>query len=161
LEPDGIAVESPTAVNFIDGGIPQGKIYSSSMDVPLALVDQNYKWLNDRLNSDRRKLVRTANSNQDKVKDIGDVTQRTIVETRNQIRDMYSEEEYRALFTKREKKMASRSKAFQERINGKILLICGAFHVPAIADMINFVEPNIENNRIYTNQNGKIYSKWR
>lgn len=160
LEPDGIAVESSTAVNLIDGGIPQAKIYSSSMDIPLAVVDQNYKWLDDRLDSDRYNVITKANSYQNEVKEIGDVTYRTIVNSRNKIRDLYGENVYRSLFTDREEKMASRSKAFQKKLDGHIILICGAFHVPAIADMIDVVKPNIKDSRIYSNKNGRIYSKW-
>lgn len=160
IEPDGIAVESSTFINLVDGGISQSKIYASDLDVPLAIVDQNEKWMKNKLGEDKSDIILTANKYQQYVHNIGDITPRIVSDARNIIRDKFGEKAYQTLYTQREEYMGSRVNGFQDYVDGEVLLICGAFHVYALSEMVDISASYIEDNRILED-NYNIYNNTR
>lgn len=160
IDPDGIAVESSTYISLNSGGIEQAKKYSSSLDIPIAVVDQREEWMKRKLGKNKNDIISEANSFQKYMKQIGDVTPRIITDARNVIRDKFGREEFKILYTEREKYMASRVKAFQEYVQGDIVLVCGAFHVFAISELIEVVNPIISENRILDSEDNSIFLQW-
>lgn len=159
-EPDGIAVESSRYISLKCGGIEQAKKYSHAMNIPIAIVDQREKWVREKLGINKYDIILEANSFQEDMKKIGDVTPRIITDSRNAIRDKFGREKFKILYTEREKYMASRVKAFQEYVDGTILLVCGAFHVFAISELIDVVEPEISKDRILDSENNSMFLEW-